>query len=63
MLKSVLLERGEPGGELLKTEVIEDYPGFEHVLGREPRREVREPRQEVRLRVPRVDDRQERASP
>lgn len=35
MLKSVLLERGEPGGELLNTEVIEDYPGFEHVLGRE----------------------------
>ena len=35
MLKSVILEAGEPGGELLKTEVIEDYPGFEHVLGRD----------------------------
>jgi thioredoxin reductase (NADPH) len=35
MLRSVLLERGEPGGELLNTEVIEDYPGFDHVLGRE----------------------------
>src|ERR671939_1098792 len=33
MLKSVVLERGSPGGELLNTEVIEDYPGFEHVLG------------------------------
>jgi thioredoxin reductase (NADPH) len=33
MLKSVVLERGMPGGELLNTEVIEDYPGFEHVLG------------------------------
>jgi thioredoxin reductase (NADPH) len=33
MLKSVVLERGLPGGELLNTEVIEDYPGFEHVLG------------------------------
>ncbi len=33
MLKSVILERGAPGGELLNTEVIEDYPGFEHVLG------------------------------
>jgi thioredoxin reductase (NADPH) len=35
MLQTVVLERGEPGGELLNTEVIEDYPGFEHVLGRE----------------------------
>jgi thioredoxin reductase (NADPH) len=35
MLKSVLLERGVPGGELLNTEWIDDYPGFEHILGRE----------------------------
>lgn len=35
MLKSVVLERGLPGGELLNTEVIEDYIGFEHVLGSE----------------------------
>lgn len=35
MLKSVVLERGFPGGELLNTEVIEDYIGFEHVLGHE----------------------------
>ena len=34
MLKA-LLERGAPGGELLNTELIEDYPGFEHVMGRE----------------------------
>ncbi|MEX0909278.1 MAG: thioredoxin-disulfide reductase [Gemmatimonadaceae bacterium] len=33
MLRTVLLERGVPGGELLNTEVIEDYPGFEHILG------------------------------
>jgi thioredoxin reductase (NADPH) len=33
MLKSVLLERGAPGGELLNTDLIEDYPGFEHVKG------------------------------
>jgi len=33
MLKAVVLERGAPGGELLNTEVIEDYPGFEHILG------------------------------
>jgi thioredoxin reductase (NADPH) len=35
MLRAVLLERGLPGGELLNTEMIEDYPGFEHVLGAE----------------------------
>jgi thioredoxin reductase (NADPH) len=35
MLKAVLLERGVPGGELLNTEWIDDYPGFEHILGRE----------------------------
>ena len=35
MLKSVVLERGLPGGELLNTEVIEDYIGFEHILGSE----------------------------
>ncbi len=33
MLKAVVLERGAPGGELLNTEVIEDYPGFERILG------------------------------
>lgn len=35
MLRAVVLERGAPGGELLNTEVIEDYPGFEHILGYE----------------------------
>ena len=35
LLRSVLLERGAPGGELLNTEWIDDYPGFEHVLGRQ----------------------------
>lgn len=35
MLKSAILERGEPGGELLQTEWIEDYPGFLKVKGRE----------------------------
>jgi thioredoxin reductase (NADPH) len=33
MLKAVLLERGVPGGELLNTEKIEDYPGFISILG------------------------------
>ena len=35
MLKSAILERGEPGGELLNTEAVEDYIGFEHILGRD----------------------------
>jgi thioredoxin reductase (NADPH) len=33
MLRAVVLELGVPGGELLKTEIIEDYPGFEHIDG------------------------------
>jgi thioredoxin reductase (NADPH) len=32
-LSTVLLERGPLGGQLLNTELIEDYPGFESVLG------------------------------
>jgi len=33
MLRAVVLEKGVPGGELLNTELIEDYPGFESVKG------------------------------
>lgn len=32
-LSAVVLERGVPGGQLLNTKDIEDYPGFEHVGG------------------------------
>ncbi len=35
MLKSVMIERGAPGGELLNTELIEDYPGFTSITGHE----------------------------
>jgi thioredoxin reductase (NADPH) len=35
MLNAVVLERGCPGGELLNTELVEDYPGFETILGHE----------------------------
>ncbi len=35
MLKAVMLERGAPGGELLNTELIEDYIGFESIKGYE----------------------------
>ncbi len=33
MLRTIVLERGVSGGELLNTEIIEDYPGFEHIEG------------------------------
>jgi thioredoxin reductase (NADPH) len=33
MLRTVVLEKGGTGGELLNTELIEDYPGFESVQG------------------------------
>jgi thioredoxin reductase (NADPH) len=32
-LNAVLVERGPLGGQLLNTELIEDYPGFESILG------------------------------
>jgi thioredoxin reductase (NADPH) len=35
MLRALVIERGLPGGELLNTELIEDYIGFERVLGRD----------------------------
>ena len=34
-LHSVLVDRGPLGGQLLNTELIEDYPGFESILGRD----------------------------
>ena len=34
-LTTALLERGIPGGQLLNTDVIEDWPGEEHITGAE----------------------------
>ena len=34
-LKAVLVDRGALGGQLLNTELVEDYPGFETILGSE----------------------------
>jgi thioredoxin reductase (NADPH) len=34
-LRTVVLDRGPLGGQLLNTELIEDYPGFESILGGE----------------------------
>src|SRR2546423_5408495 len=33
MLRTAVLERGFPGGELLNTEFLDDVPGFPRVLG------------------------------
>jgi len=32
-LTTLMLERGAPGGQMANTEDIENYPGFEHILG------------------------------
>jgi thioredoxin reductase (NADPH) len=32
-LKTVILDRGPLGGQLLNTELVEDYPGFDSILG------------------------------
>ncbi|HEX2923987.1 MAG TPA: thioredoxin-disulfide reductase [Chloroflexota bacterium] len=34
-LKAVLIEKKWPGGQLLNTEAVEDYPGFERISGAE----------------------------
>lgn len=34
-LDTLMLERGVPGGQMADTEDIENYPGFEHILGQE----------------------------
>src|SRR5438046_9964480 len=33
MLRALTIERGAPGGELLNTDLIEDYIGFESIKG------------------------------
>lgn len=35
LLKAAIIERGLPGGELLNTDIIEDYIGFSSILGRD----------------------------
>ncbi|CAM3941528.1 thioredoxin-disulfide reductase [Alkalicoccus chagannorensis] len=32
-LDTVMLERGMPGGQMANTEEVENYPGYEHILG------------------------------
>lgn len=32
-LKTLMIERGVPGGQMVDTEEVENYPGFDHILG------------------------------
>ncbi|GGJ88795.1 thioredoxin reductase [Lentibacillus kapialis] len=32
-MKTLMVERGAPGGQMVDTEDIENFPGFEHILG------------------------------
>jgi thioredoxin reductase (NADPH) len=34
-LSTIMLERGIPGGQMANTEDVENYPGFDHILGPE----------------------------
>ncbi|WP_017726315.1 thioredoxin-disulfide reductase [Halalkalibacterium ligniniphilum] len=34
-LSTVMIERGVPGGQMANTEDVENYPGFDHILGPE----------------------------
>jgi thioredoxin reductase (NADPH) len=34
-LKTLMLERGVPGGQMANTEEVENYPGYDHILGPE----------------------------
>jgi thioredoxin reductase (NADPH) len=46
MLRTVVLERGVPGGELLNTEYLDDVPGFPKILGRDLARKYMDHAQE-----------------
>ncbi|MHB0867952.1 MAG: thioredoxin-disulfide reductase [Chloroflexota bacterium] len=50
-MKAVLLERKWPGGQLLNTEKIEDYPGFESISGPELAERMEKQARKLGLRI------------
>jgi thioredoxin reductase (NADPH) len=51
MLNAVTLERGAPGGELLNTDLIEDYPGFASIKGWELAQQMADHAQKFGARI------------
>jgi thioredoxin reductase (NADPH) len=50
-LKSLLIESRAPGGQLLNTELIEDYPGFESITGAELARRMEQQVRKLGLQI------------
>jgi thioredoxin reductase (NADPH) len=50
-LKSVLIEKKWPGGQILNTELIEDYPGFESIKGPELAQRMEEQVRKLGLQI------------
>jgi len=55
MLKTVLIERGLPGGQVAVTEAVENYPGFENIAGGELCRKFLDHAQSYGLEVIQTD--------
>lgn len=51
MINAVTLERGAPGGELLNTDLIEDYPGFASIKGWELAQQMADHAQKFGARI------------
>src|SRR5260370_18704733 len=51
MLSALTIERGAPGGELLNTDLIEDYIGFESIKGWELAEKMTEPARKFGARI------------
>lgn len=50
-LKTVVLEKGPPGGQLLRTTVIEDYPGFRRIFAAELAKKMEDHARDFRAEI------------
>lgn len=50
-LKTVVLEKGPPGGQLLRTTVIEDYPGFRRIFAAELAKKLEDHARDFRAEI------------